>query len=555
MGKWLWSILVALMLVGCGPSDAERIAQAESVVKERPDSAVILLRDVDVRHLTADSLRALYAVVNAWAKAGVGQSLITDSLLPDAVDYYRSVGDSLQWTLATRLAAAHLWTTDRHTEAYAMLDTVLAHDSNAGHQWEMHQQKLEFAALDRDIDLAKRETEWLVAHTDNPVLKLDLTSDRVDLLFLSGERERAAAIADSMYTNFIRDSLKTERDINVWVSFRFQYADILAETGRPRKGIDIMQDIMERHLNKTARDSIYYYTSLAKFHINAGDYPEADRYMALCDSIKGTGATVEHYIESYNALIAAILDFHNTGQVSNVTTSFLASRMDRDYDLRRRGENTAIGAVNDLSRSNYELALQRQRLWLGICAVIICALVVTMLLYVSLRRRRQRLADAEERVETLTTMLNAAHGAGDDDKNALLKKTLLQQLGILKTFAEAPTAQNQEALRKISRIGSHSADIDALVSWESLYDTIDHLYDGFHRRVTDLYPGTFSDKEMQILMLIKAGFSTKEIGVLTRQSSATIYVRKTSIRKKLGAAENSDFIAFLDDRLGDKNGH
>lgn len=173
----------------------------------------------------------------------------------------------------------------------------------------------------------------------------------------------------------------------------------------------------------------------------------------------------------------------------------------------------------------------------------------------SLHRRRQRLADAEERVETLTAMLNTARGAGDDDKNALLKKTLLQQLGILKTFAEAPTAQNQEALRKISRIGSHSADIDALVSWESLYDTIDHLYDGFHRRVTDLYPGTFSDKEMQILMLIKAGFSTKEIGVLTRQSSATIYVRKTSIRKKLGAAENSDFIAFLDDRLGDKNGH
>lgn len=555
MGKVLWCVLVALMAVGCGPSDAERIAQAESVVKERPDSAVILLRDVDVHHLDTDSLRARYAVVNAWAKAGVGQSLITDSLLPEAVAYYRTVGDSLQWTLAARLAAAHLWSTDRHAEAYAMLDTVLAYDGNPGHQWEMHRQKLEFAALDRDIDLAVEETDWLADHTDNPVLKLDLTSDRIELLVLTGEKGLAAAIADSVYVNFTRDSLKTDRDINVWVSFKFQYADILAETGRPRKGVGIMQDIMERHLNKTARDSIHYYTTLAKFHINAGDYAEADRYLSLCDSIKGTGVAVEHYIESYNALIAAILDFHKTGRVSDITTSFLASRMDRDYDLRRRGEDTAMGAVSDLSRSNYELTLQRQRLWLGICAVIICALVVTMLLYVSLRRRRQRLADAEERVETLTAMLNAARGAGDDDKNAILKKSLLQQLGILKTFAEAPTAQNQEALRKISRIGGKNADIDALVSWDSLYDTIDHLYDDFHRRVTDLYPGTFSDKEMQILMLIKAGFSTKEIGVLTRQSSATIYVRKTSIRKKLGAAENSDFIAFLDDQLDDKNGH
>lgn len=554
MGRWLWCVLVALMAVGCRPSDAERIAQAESVVKERPDSAVILLRDVDVRHLTADSLRARYAVVNAWAKAGVGQLLITDSLLPAAVAYYRAVGDSLQWTLAARLAAAHLWSADRHAEAYAMLDTVLAHDSNPGHQWEMHRQKLEFAALDRDICAAMRETDWLVGHTDSPVLKLDLLQDKIALLFLTGDRKRATAMADSVYASDIRDSLKSDRDIAVWMDFKVQYADILAETGRPREGICILQDIMARHSNTTSRDSINYYTSFAKFHINAGDYTAAKRYISLCDSIREAGCVPDFRIDTYNALIKSILDFHEDGYVSDANLSFISSRITLNYEQRRRGESTAVGAVGDLSRSNYELTLQRQRLWLGICAVIICALVITMLLYVSLRRRRQRLADAEERVETLTAMLDAARGAGDDDKNAMLKKALLQQLGILKTFAEAPTAQNQEALRKISRIGGKDADIDALVSWESLYDTIDHLYDGFHRRLTDLYPGTFSDKEMQIIMLIKAGFSTKEIGVLTRQSSATIYVRKTSIRKKLGAAESSDFIAFIDDRMGDKNG-
>ena len=50
-------------------------------------------------------------------------------------------------------------------------------------------------------------------------------------------------------------------------------------------------------------------------------------------------------------------------------------------------------------------------------------------------------------------------------------------------------------------------------------------------------------------MLLKAGFSTKEIGVLTEQSSATIYTRKSVIRKKLGTSENGDIAARIDEEI------
>ena len=42
-----------------------------------------------------------------------------------------------------------------------------------------------------------------------------------------------------------------------------------------------------------------------------------------------------------------------------------------------------------------------------------------------------------------------------------------------------------------------------------------------------------------------AKFSTKEISVITAQTTATIYVRKSSIRKKLGIPEKEDILAFL----------
>ena len=54
-----------------------------------------------------------------------------------------------------------------------------------------------------------------------------------------------------------------------------------------------------------------------------------------------------------------------------------------------------------------------------------------------------------------------------------------------------------------------------------------------------------SDKEVQICCLLCAGFSTKEIGVVTQQTSATIYVRKTSIRKKINAGEKQDIVECI----------
>ncbi|MDE6226268.1 MAG: LuxR family transcriptional regulator, partial [Muribaculaceae bacterium] len=45
-----------------------------------------------------------------------------------------------------------------------------------------------------------------------------------------------------------------------------------------------------------------------------------------------------------------------------------------------------------------------------------------------------------------------------------------------------------------------------------------------------------------------AGFSTKEISVITGMTTSTIYVRKSSISKKLGVHEKEDIIIFLRDR-------
>jgi len=139
-----------------------------------------------------------------------------------------------------------------------------------------------------------------------------------------------------------------------------------------------------------------------------------------------------------------------------------------------------------------------------------------------------------------------------DDKESV-RKLMLQQLGVIKTIAGTPTEANQHLLSRLMALNEDTAA--ALIDWQSIYQTIDLVYDGFYTRLVQKY-GTaeqsnnpahpvLNEKELQLCCLLKADFSTKEINMLTRQSLQTIYQRKTQVRQKLSLADGDDIIEKL----------
>ena len=174
--------------------------------------------------------------------------------------------------------------------------------------------------------------------------------------------------------------------------------------------------------------------------------------------------------------------------------------------------------------------------------VVFVGVLVSLTFYI--RNRRKRLAEAEERIDALTRLLEDAQKVSDNS-GAFFKKLLLQQLGIIRLVANTPTSQNQALLKLISGIGNKEIPVEGLLAWADLYPVIDKLYDGFYSRMMEKFGQVLSDKEVQICCLLCAGFSTKEIGVVTQQTSATIYVRKTSIRKKINAGEKQDIVECI----------
>ena len=165
-----------------------------------------------------------------------------------------------------------------------------------------------------------------------------------------------------------------------------------------------------------------------------------------------------------------------------------------------------------------------------------------------IRIRRQRERDNEERIEALQKMVDEYKSAPTQEKadSSTLRGIMLKQLGIIKMVAETPTEQNREMLRKISAIDGKTNG--ELVDWEKIFEMIDSLYSGFYSELHRQFGEQLTPKEEQIIVLMVAGFSTKEISVITGQTTATIYVRKSSIRKKLGVPEKEDIVAFLKNR-------
>lgn len=277
-------------------------------------------------------------------------------------------------------------------------------------------------------------------------------------------------------------------------------------------------------------------------------------HIAIADSLahKMRGDD-DSYFRSYSNMLHAMLDLKRTGRVKLIQITGLNNRQNERFNRMKASQwESERGALNQQNRALALKAGNRQKTVI----ILVISLVALIILGCSawiIRARRQRERDNEERIEALQKMVDEYKASpmkepGTTDSSAL-RGAMLKQLGIIKMVAETPTEQNREMLRKISAIDGET-NVE-LVEWGKVFEMIDSLYTGFYSKLHSQYGEKLTPKEEQIIVLMVAGFSTKEISVITSQTTSTIYVRKSSIRKKLGVPEKEDIVAFLKNRVKD----
>lgn len=537
------ALAATLYVAGCTRTQ-DRLDAASRLTGERPDSAYTILRDIDYDDLYEDSLRAKYVLTKAMTNIRVGRSLITDTLLSDAATYYLSAGDTANWVIASQLLSGYDFIKGDTQSALHRLEEMLPKIKSPELLWDTHIHLLELSINSNNYAGASNYADWLLRHTDVPeqILKFAIAKS-ASLYYMEGHAGESLAVLDSIIATGVTAKVPDD----VAREFYSEYVEILDGAGHSSRAIEIIDSLYHGKAPANESEKINLIFSLAQFHANAGN---TKRALQLLDSINLDGT--QSYFEIYAsvAMLKAALQLKESGRFPSELMHKVTKNIQRNYLLSQFDRQTAMESVIELGDDNYKLKLQRQRLWLIISVISLLLVVSGIAVYFVMAYRKRRMIEAEERAETLSGMLKELEktekrddGASDSDK---LKAVLLRQLGIFKTFAGTPTPQSRDALRKISSAGNDGASIESLIDWPDFYSMIDSLYDGFHAKLLKKYPGTFNDKEQQIIVLLKAGFSTKEIGVLTEQSSATIYTRKSVIRKKLATPENGDIIARLD---------
>ncbi len=540
-------IIILLVFVSCNLSKEKSLILSDKMLKKDPVKALAILDSLE-NSGGLDKEGQLHLVWNrALAHQTLGMSLAEDSLLPEAIAYYRDNADKQADSYL--FEASYLSWTGKKADAIKAINKGLKVITDSTKRIQLLAAKAGIFEHSREykkvIEILKKALKYNLTKREQAMLNYKLGEN----LSLIGDRQ-----SEHFYNKSIQ--LATENgDTAIACEFLRNYADYLANNGQYRRSNDMFYQI-GRAMPKIAKLSSIQ-MAMAGNYINLHKLDSAricnDRAIKSEKKLEAKGfADIARrvMIEQERRL----LDYANGKTISYVDLARYCDSITADMEAKENTLARRQETKNRLQLVNHELKLGQQRMgWMLSMAVLLLigSVIVGYLYY---RNRVQRLAEAEDRIDTLTRMLAEAQTATTEaagkkqqktDDDAFFKKILLKQLGIIRMVANTPTHQNQALLKRISGISEGKISTDSLLVWSDLFSVIDRLYDNFHTRLTEQFSNALTEKEIQISCLLCASFSTKEIGVITQQSDATIYVRKTSIRKKIGAAEGQDIVTCV----------
>lgn len=85
-------------------------------------------------------------------------------------------------------------------------------------------------------------------------------------------------------------------------------------------------------------------------------------------------------------------------------------------------------------------------------------------------------------------------------------------------------------------------------NWIDLLDIINQVFPSYIDNIIQAFP-KLTDKDRQLILMLKAGFDIPDIATLLNNSVNTIYMRNSNIRKKLGMADSGNIVEYIDKRF------
>lgn len=201
-------------------------------------------------------------------------------------------------------------------------------------------------------------------------------------------------------------------------------------------------------------------------------------------------------------------------------------------------ENEKTKIVNEANLT--ENQLQNRNLLILILAISIIGSLFVFITYF-LRKRNEKIEEKEKasrltkKIDLLNNQLNLKNR--ELTSKALLishnNKTLQEIIGSIDLFLKDENGDK----RKIRHLKNKLQEISEKDSWNDFLQHFEEVHPKFYKKLTEKYT-SLTSSELKICAFLKMNLNTKEIAQITNQTTKSVEVARTRIRKKLGVEHN-----------------
>ena len=547
MKRYIIILIVLLSLASCTKHSEhwETLAQVESYIEERPDSALVVLQGIDNEELANDEEQAKHALLLSMALDKNFVDKTDFEVLQPAIDYYEDNGSATD-KLRTYFYQGRIYQNAGDSDS-AMECFIIALSEGSASEDTKTKARVCFAQFRMNYSLY----EW-----DNCIENLLCAAPLYKESGLNNYYIDCISLIANCYT-LKKDYIGAEPYVNeckqligsmslpTLCTFYSSYITYIQGCGTDAE----IKDVIKEYLNTIPAESVDWLT-LANAYVKLGQYEDAlqaieqyknstkaseeIKYKALKSEIYERLGRYEESLRAYKEYM--IVSDSTTWAIMQQDTKFVEERHNlemakaQETDAKNKRTIAIMACVIALIGSLLVIMIIRRRLQI--------TRAKNWELKVEKQRYEQLYADAVAERDALTKMVKDSNVR--DEAKAVIKARLDVLNKVIISQITGTTSANKKAYEALESL---LADKESFI--ESTRLAIEGNNPGF---VTTLKQRGLTDEEINICCLYAISLKGKDIKAYTSQPRH--YNQSADIRHKLGLTESDTNLSiFLRDML------
>jgi tetratricopeptide (TPR) repeat protein/DNA-binding CsgD family transcriptional regulator len=513
--------------------------KAERCIIDKPDSALLYIGSIITPQLLNESDYAKYAVLLVQTHTQNNLSSLNDTIIYDAIRYYKKSND--EFNLAKVYLQAGRVAEDRkeYNNAKLYYNEAIGLAKKCNQTEIITISMLETASLSFWVGDYPDALTWFNLSLDyypDDIEEQAIKKKIADCHFMMNHIN----VADSMYSDL--ESTIDAKNKDLLADIAKCKAQLLYKTGNYKPALNLMDKAISLSGKKELLSVFYLlkadmhkqlnqYDSAYHSQQKAIDYASGAKRLDFISMINNSQNKEKEYLKIPDNICWHIV----IGLELNKSRYTTISTMESIYNTRKAQIRTQA------------LVIENQRYVIIIITILLCFVIIQFIL---IQLRKCRIRKYRIKIENINEQFEIKEEKFNEKLNyiqtTLLDRLLLyRRLVVMSLFRNK---RNSQFLMDVNRIIYNKED-GVIFDWAILNNILNTVYDNFQIKLSEKYVLILSDKEIEFLLLKKAGFETKEICDILNLTPTTIYHRGTDIRKKMNLEPTQDILDYLSRKL------